>query len=138
MRREYFRIFIGASVIVVHVACYLIIVFGKAEWFTPEQQTDLGLMFVPVTSAYVVAIVRSAIEEQSVQSSGPQVNVNYLVVVSLFTVATLMGLLVTIIQISHDIELARRQILLFEIAFGTVFGLIASDLFGKVEKIKVD
>jgi hypothetical protein len=138
MRREYFRIIIGASVIVVHVICYLIIVFGKSEWFTPEQQIDLGLLFVPVTSAYVVALVRSAIEEQGVQSSGPKVNMNYFIVVSLFTLATLAGLLITIIQISHDIELARRQILLFEIAFGTVFGLIASDLFGKVEKVKVD
>ncbi len=138
MRREYFRIVIGISVILTHVTCYLVIVFGKGEYFTPEQQTDLGLLFVPVTSAYVVAIVRSAIEEQAVQSNGPSVNLNYLLVISLFTAATLVGLLVTIVRISHDIEIARRQILLFEIAFGTVFGLIASDLFGKVEKPKLD
>jgi hypothetical protein len=31
----------------------------------------------------------------------------------------------------------RRYILLFEIAFGAGFGLIASDLFGKIERIEV-
>jgi hypothetical protein len=121
---------IGVAVISVHIICYLIIIYGKAQWFTPEQQIDLGLLFLPVTSAYLLAIVRSAIQDQHRHSRGLKVNLNYCIIVVLVTFATLAGLLITIIQISGDLDLARRQILLFEIAFGTAFGLIASDLFG--------
>jgi hypothetical protein len=138
MRRETFRIIIGSAVISVHAACFLIIMYFKDDAFTQPQRIDLGLLLLPITAAYVVAVLRSAIEEQHTQALGRKVNLNYSIIVSLFTVITLLGLLFTVIQLSGDLDLARRQILLFEIAFGTAFGLIATDLFGKVERIPAD
>jgi hypothetical protein len=137
MRREHFRIAVGSAVIVVHAICYAIIIFAKSDWFTVAQQIDLGLLFLPITSAYLVAVVRSAIEEQASTKKSTKVNLNYSIIISLLTFFTLIGLIVTVVQLKGDIDLARRQILLFEIAFGTAFGLIASDLFGKVEIVEV-
>jgi len=117
--------------------------FRVAAWqrcpcFTLPQRIDLGLLLLPISAAYVVAVVRSAIEEQHTQAIGRKVNLNYCIIVSLFTAIALLGLLITVIQLRGDLDIARRQILLFEIAFGTAFGLIAADLFGKIERIPVE
>jgi hypothetical protein len=133
MRREHFRIFIGVSVIATHAACFFIILTRKADYFTANQRIDLGLLLLPISSAYFVAVVRSAIEEQGRTTLGRKVNLNYTIIVSTVTLLALGGLLFTVMGLQGDIELARRQILLFEIAFGTAFGLIASDLFGRIE-----
>ena len=138
MRRELFRIIIGAAVILVHAACFLIIMYFKNDSFTPQQRVDLGLLLLPITAAYVVAVVRSAIEDQYNQAISRTVNLNYCIIISLFTAITIVGLLMTVIQLGGDLDVARRQILLFEIAFGTAFGLIATDLFGKIEQIPVE
>ena len=92
MPREYFRIIIGASIIVVHAICYVLIMFQKGDYFTAAQRVDLGLLFVPVTSAYFVAVVRSAIEEQGRKTLSRTVNLNYCVIVSLVTILALGGL----------------------------------------------
>jgi hypothetical protein len=49
----------------------------------------------------------------------------------LFTTLTLGGVLYNVIELAAATPEDRRQIMLFEIAFGTGFGLIVSDLFGK-------
>jgi hypothetical protein len=92
-------------------------------------------LFVPISSAYLVAIVKSAVEDQANLDISKQVNLNYCIIVSLVTVLTLFGLLFTVTQINGDLDMARRQILLFEIGFGTAFGFIAADLFGKTEVV---
>jgi hypothetical protein len=134
VRREVFRIGIGVSVIIVHALCFLIIFYFKGQYLTPNQQTDLAFLLMPVSSAYVAAIIRSAVEDQRIRGRGPSVNLNYAIIITLFTAIFLVGLLVTVISINGYSEDVRRQISIFEIAFGTGFGLIATDLFGKVEK----
>jgi hypothetical protein len=132
------RYMVGAAVIVVHAACFVAIIYFKDDAFTQPQRIDLGLLLLPITAAYVVAIVRSAIVEQSNPAVGRPVSLNYCIIISLFTAITLVGLFITVVQLRGDPDIARRQILLFEIAFGTAFGLIATDLFGKIEQIPVE
>ena len=70
------------------------------------------------------------IENKERQDYGPQVNVNYSIVVILFTVLTLGGVLFNVIELRGATPDDRRQMMLFEIAFGTGFDLIVTDLFG--------
>jgi hypothetical protein len=135
MRREIFRIGIGVAVIAVHTICFFMIYY-KDAYLSPSQKLDVALLFMPITTAYVVAIVKSAIDEKGTKGLGPSVNLNYAIIVILFTVITLVGLLITVGNMTASME-DRRYILLFEIAFGAGFGLIASDLFGKIERIEV-
>jgi hypothetical protein len=92
---------------------------------------------MPITSAYIVAVVKSAVQEQYNLEQSSKVNLNYAIIISLVTFITLLGLIATVLQIGGDLDLARRRILLFEIAFGTAFGFIASDLFGKIEPARI-
>lgn len=135
MQREYFRIGVGLSIICVHALCFMIFMFGKDDWLSATQRIDSALLLLPVTASYAVAVIRGAIENQAQPPSSKTVNLNYALVVSSFTVFALIGLLLTVIQIDGDLDFARRQILLFEIVFGAGFGLIAADLFGKVEPV---
>jgi hypothetical protein len=134
MRREFFRIWIGASVIAVHALCFFIIFYFKDDYLTFNQRLDLAFLLMPVSAAYVAAIVRSAVDNQGQFGRGSKVNLNYAIIISLFTLIFLVALLSTVISIHEYSPEIRRQITLFEIAFGTGFGLIATDLFGKIEK----
>ena len=133
MTREIFRIAIGRAVIIVHAVCFVIIYF-KDEYLSRDQKLDVALLFMPLTAAYVVAVVRSAIDEKLNNDASPKMNLNYSVVVILVTAISLFGLLTTVLNMTASMD-DRRYILLFEIAFGASFGLIASDLFGKVERV---
>lgn len=135
MDREYFKIGVGVSVISVHALCFLIVLFTKDDWLSPAQRIDIGLLLLPVTASYAAAVVRSAVEDQGKKWKRRPVNLNYALIVSLFTGFTLIGLLLTVVTMGPDLDLARRQILLFEIVFGGGFGLIAADLFGKIEPV---
>src|SRR5262245_50873813 len=103
MRREHFRIIIGVAVIAVHALCFAVIMFFKEDALTDQQRLDVALLFVPITAAYVVAIVRSAIEEQATPGQTNRVNLNYCIIVSLFTGLALAGLLWTVTQLSGDL-----------------------------------
>jgi hypothetical protein len=73
MTKEIFRTLVGVSVIVVHAVCFIIIFFGKDDYLSPSQQIDVGLLFMPITATYVVAVVRAAVENAStpVAATGP-------------------------------------------------------------------
>jgi hypothetical protein len=73
MTKEIFRTLVGVSVIVVHAVCFIIIFFGKDDYLSPSQQIDVGLLFMPITATYVVAVVRATVENAStpVAATGP-------------------------------------------------------------------
>jgi hypothetical protein len=137
MKKENFRIGVGLSVILVHAACFAIIFFGKDDYLTASQKIDVALLFMPITAAYVVAIVRTAVENSAPTDTVTAVNLNYSLVVLLVTTITLVGLLWTVVTLTGDAEPDRQRIIVFEIVFGAAFGLVAADLFGKVEQIPV-
>jgi hypothetical protein len=137
MKKEYFRIGVGLAVILIHATCFAIIFFGKDDYLSSTQKIDIALLFMPITAAYVVAIVRAAIENSAPTDVSTPVNINYALVVFLITIITLLGLLWTVATLTGDAETDRHRIIVFEIVFGAAFGLVASDLFGKVERIPV-
>ena len=137
MNKEFFRIFIGASVLAVHAFCFFWIFYMKDEYLSMPQRISIALLFMPITAAYVVAIIRHAIENATLRETHPVVNLNYAIIISMFTVITLGGLLWTVVNLQGAQESDRQLILLFEVAFGAGFGLIAADLFGKIEVISV-
>lgn len=138
MNKEFFRIFIGASVIAVHALCFFWIFYMKDDYLSLSQRTSIALLFMPITAAYVVAIIRHAIENAIPREIHPVVNLNYAIIISMFTVITLGGLLWTVVNLQGAQEADKQLILLFEVAFGAGFGLIAADLFGKIEVIGGD
>jgi hypothetical protein len=131
MRQEVFRICIGIVIIAVHGLCFCVIFLFKDAYLTRAQQLDTAFLLMPVTAAYSTAVIRSAIENKEQHGYGPKVNLNYALVVMLFTALTLGGILYNVVQLTGAAPEDRRQIMLFEIAFGTGFGLIVSDLFGR-------
>lgn len=136
MTKNAFRMIVGLSVIVVHAVCFFIIFALKDDYLTKNQKIDIALLFMPITATYVAAIVRSAIDNSSPNEALVPVNMNYATVTLLVTALTLAGLLWTIASLTGSAEADRQRIIIFEIVFGAAFGLIAADLFGKVEKIE--
>jgi len=137
MNKEYFRLGIGVAIILVHAACFLVIFYGKDDYLTPRQKIDVALLFMPITAAYTVAVVRAAVENSNLIPVPTKVSLNYAVIVLLVTVITLFGLLWTVVSLTGNSESDRQQIIIFEIVFGASFGLVAADLFGKVERIVI-
>lgn len=141
MSRQTVRYLVAFPILIAHAASFFWIMWVKAEWTSPAQRQDIALLLLPLTAAYFVAIVRSAIDEKNNSMNGPPVNLFYSLVVITVTVITISALIFTITQIPSamvpTIDDARRTILIFEIAFGTAFGLIASDLFGKIENVQI-
>jgi hypothetical protein len=89
------------------------------------------VLLMPVTAAYVTAVIRSAIETKDRLDFGAKVSLNYAIVLFLFSALTLTGILYNVIVLTGAAPEDRRQIMIFEIVFGTGFGLIVADLFGK-------
>ena len=135
MTKNIFRMIVGLSVISVHAICFFIIFALKDDYLTKGQKIDIALLFMPITATYVAAIVRSAIEHSSPDEVLVPVNANYALVTSLVAGLTLVGLLWTIASLTGSAEADRQTIIIFEIVFGAAFGLIAADLFGKIEKV---
>ncbi|CAO4147015.1 hypothetical protein LPLAFNJD_LOCUS2342 [Methylorubrum aminovorans] len=133
LEKEIFRISVGLSILLAHGLCFLVIFMWKGEYLSEQQQISIALLMCPITAAYITAVIRSAIERSS-ETARPQfVNLNYALVVFLFTLMTLGGLVFTVMFLDGAQESDKQKILIFEIAFGAGFGLIVADLFGKVE-----
>lgn len=113
MKREYFRILVGTSVIFVHSFCFLIIFYYKDDFLTMSQKMDMALLIMPISAAYASAVVRSALERGRERSFGPKMNINYSVIVILVTGMSLVGLLITVINITGAAQDDRRAVLLF-------------------------
>jgi hypothetical protein len=139
IRRGHARYFVGITVLLIHIAVYVIL-RGKSS-LTPPERSDLFLLLMPITAAVVLAVVRSAIEERNSLDLGPPVNLFYASVVFIVTISYAVALLSTVISYPDptipEIENLRQSILIHEIAFGAAFGLIATDLFGKIEKLEI-
>ena len=99
------------------------------------------MLLIPVSAGYFVAVVRSAIQNQAVTATVRLVNLNYVTIVLLVTAAFCAALLLFVFSypavVGPTIVELRRWLVVLEIGFGGGFGLIAEDLFGKVEKIVV-
>jgi hypothetical protein len=142
MNRESVRLIVGMSVIVTHIVAFLGIVVWQKDYITsPAERLDVAMLLVPVSAGYFVAVVRSAIQRQDVIDERKPVNLNY-IVVSLLVTFAFCGTLIYFVFNYPDVvgpttvEL-RRWLVALEIGFGGGFGLIAEDLFGKVEKVLV-
>jgi hypothetical protein len=134
MRQELLRISIGIIIIVIHFMCFITIFVFKDAYLTRSQQLDMAFLLMPVTAAYVTAVIRSAIENKGNLGEGPTVNINYAIIVILVTSMTLAGILFNVIELAGATPDDRRQIMIFEIMFGTGFGLIVTDLFKTSDK----
>jgi hypothetical protein len=132
---------IGTSVILVHIFSFAMIMFFKAEWLSMSQRIDVALVLLPVTATYFMAVVKSAVDEQKNLEPGPPVNLNYVVVVFLVTTTFLAAVATIVIQMpgpfAPTIDDAKQWLIGLEVGLGGAFGYIATDLFGKVERVSV-
>lgn len=142
MDRDVVKLIVGLSVILTH----LIALFGIIVWkstYIPDaaERLDVAMLLVPVSAGYFVAVIRSAIQNQTVRNEGKLVNWNYTVIVLLVTIAFCGALLYFVFSfpavVGPTIVELRRWLVVLEIGFGGGFGLIAEDLFGKVEKVVI-
>jgi uncharacterized Tic20 family protein len=142
LKREYVRLGVGVLVILCHFAAFAGIILWQQQFIpAANERIDSALLLVPVTAGYLLAVVRSAIQRKDLFDSEGRVNLNYVIVVALVTVAFCISLLYTVFAYPAvfgptTVEL-KRWLVVLEIGFGGGFGLIAEDLFGKVERIVV-
>ena len=142
MNRDIVRMIVGLGVILAHVIAFFgIVVWQKSYIPASAERLDVAMVLVPVSAGYVVAVVRSAIQNQAVTKSVTLVNLNYTVIVLLVTSSFCGALLYFVFSfpavVGPTIVELRRWLVVLEIGFGGGFGLIAEDLFGKVERILV-
>ena len=142
MNRDYVRLIVGIIIIGTHVVAFWAIVVWQRQYIPdPTERIDVAMLLLPVSAGYFLAVVRSAIQFQDVANSGRRVNLNYIVVVFLVTFAFCSALLYFVFSYPAivgptTVEL-RRWIVVLEVGFGAGFGLVAEDLFGKIEKVVV-
>lgn len=137
MPRDFVRMVVGKIVIIGNAAAFFgIVVWQNAYIPLPAERLDLAMLLVPVSAAYFVAVIRSAIQRRSATGHEPPDNWNYVSIVFLVT-ALFSGALVYFVfsypaVVGPTIVELRRWLIVLEIAFGAGFGLIAEDLFGKM------
>ena len=142
MNRDTVKFLVGAGILLSHAVAFFGIVAWKSEYIPAAlDRLDVAMILVPVTAGYFLAVVRSAIANQSTTEPVRRVNGNYAFVVLFVTVIFCAALLYMVFQYPAvvgptTVEL-RRWLVILEIGFGSGFGLIAEDLFGKVEKVVV-
>jgi hypothetical protein len=123
------------SVIVVHIVAFATIMMFKNDWTSPSQRFDFASVLLPITAAYLVAIVKNAIDEQFVIDTTAPVNAYYVSVVLSVTASFLFAILFVVFEAPGEIvptvETARQWLVLLDVGLGAAFGYIASDLFGK-------
>jgi hypothetical protein len=142
MPRDILRMIVGLMVVGAHAAAF----FGITIWqsaYIPiaGERLDAALLLVPISAAYFVAVIRSAIQHRAAVGHEAPDNLNYVVIVILIT-ALFSGTLVYFVfeypaVVGPTTVELRRWLLVLEIGFGAGFGLIAEDLFGKVEQVTV-
>jgi hypothetical protein len=133
---------VGLVVIIAHATAFFGIIVWQRQYITvPSERLDVAMLLIPVTAAYFVAVIRSAIQRRGAVGHEPPDNLNY---VSIVLVVTLLfcGSLVYFVfafpaVVGPTITDLRRWLVVLEIGFGAGFGLIAEDLFGKVERVIV-
>jgi hypothetical protein len=86
-----------------------------------------------------MAVVKNAVDEQTSRDKGALVILNYVIVVFLVTGAFLAAVATIVVQMpgpfAPTIDDAKKWLVGLEVGLGGAFGYIASDLFGKIEKI---
>lgn len=142
MNRNRVRLVVGPAIILTHICALWGVIVWQSEYIpSSAERLDLAMLLIPVSAGYVVAVVRSAIETKSAANDNTSVNPNYMAVVFLVTLAFCAALLFSVFKypsiVGPTIVEFRRWLVVLEIGFGTGFGLIAEDLFGRVEKIVV-
>jgi hypothetical protein len=142
MKRDTVKFFVGAGVILTHVIAFFGIVAWQSKYIPAAMdRLDVAMILVPVTAGYFLAIIRSAIQNQSSNEPVRLVNANYVFVVLLVTAAFCIAMLYFVFSfpavVGPTITELRRWLVLLEIGFGSGFGLIAEDLFGRIEKVVV-
>lgn len=141
MRKDVVKIAVSALVIITHIISFFAIVVIRQAYFHPEMRLNLALTLIPVTATYFMAIVRDAVETQRDRSVGIPVSINYVAIALIVTIAFCASLLYFVFWFPEvggpRAEDLQRWLLVIEIAFGAAFGLIAQDLYGKIEKVEV-
>lgn len=143
MKRDVVKMIVGVGVILAHLAAFFGIVVWQSKYIpSGAERLDIAMVLVPVSAGYFLAVVRSAIQNQGVtKTESSLVNWNYIAIVLVVTFAFCAALVYFVYSypavVGPTIVELRRWLVILEIGFGGGFGLIAEDLFGKVEKIIV-
>jgi hypothetical protein len=143
IRRRHMRIAVGWTVIAVHLVAFFTILFLKAGYDSAQERQDAALLLIPITAAYVTAIVRRALAEGEISDYGPIVNIEFVGAVVLITGGFLAAILFVVFEYSStsniipNVDVLRKYLLYIEIGIGASFGLIVEDLFGKVVPVSL-
>jgi hypothetical protein len=138
MSASLLRTTVGLAVVLVHcVAFAKLMLFSEYE-LSPPQRFDVAMILIPVTSAYFMAVVRSAIRNKLNVEPALKVSTEYSAIVCIVTAMFLGALLYAVFSVGTSLipgpaEL-KRWLVGLETAFGSAFGLVAEDLFGRIEQ----
>ncbi|MDP3075890.1 hypothetical protein [Bradyrhizobium sp.] len=143
MNIEVMRLVVGLIVLATHIVAFFGIVVWQSGYIpVATERLDLALLLVPVSAGFFLAVVRSAVQNRKAMIAAAEpVGVNYVAVVTTVALAFSGALLFFVFSYPAvvgptTVEL-RRWLVILEIGFGAGFGMIAEDLFGKVEKVFV-
>lgn len=130
MNAQKFSMIIGISIVVSHIflTFYFIIFFEAVDGVVLQE------MSLPLTAAYVTSIVLWFFKNRGIVRSRKMIGWPLIVLISIIVVSLLSSLFLIPIYFQIDrhmsIESVNMVFLMIETAFGGVFGIVMSELFG--------
>src|SRR5262245_31803076 len=93
MNTAQMRMTLGPAIVVVHATAFAKIMLFTELTLSPPQRFDVAMLLIPVTVAYFMAVVRSAVRNKASSEPGPSITLEYLVIAILVSIMFLGALL---------------------------------------------
>lgn len=130
MNTQKFSMAVGLLVVIGHVAITYLLLF----YFQLPPGAKLSEISLPLTVAYVSAIVMWFFKMRGLVTSEDRVGLPLVILVLIIVLAMLGGLFAVPFTILNDpdatLEALNGRYLMIEMAFGGIFGIVMSELFG--------
>lgn len=130
MNTQKFSMSVGLLVVLGHVCITFLLIF----YFDLPEGAKLSEISLPLTVAYVSAIVMWFFKMRGLVTSEDRVGLPLVLLVFLIVLAMLGGLFAVPFTVLSDptstLETLNDRYLMIEMAFGGIFGIVMSELFG--------
>ena len=130
MNTQKFSMAVGLLVVIGHVTMTYLLLF----YFDLPDGAKLSEISLPLTVAYVSAIVMWFFKMRGLVTSNDAVGLPLVVLVFIIVFAMLGGLFAVPFSVLNDpdatLDNLNDRYLMIEMAFGGIFGIVMSELFG--------
>jgi hypothetical protein len=130
MNRQIFSMWIGLSIVATHIAItiYFIFIFDAPDTVSIQE------ISLPLTVAYVSSIVLWFFQHDGLKNSDARIGLPLVVLIILIVGSMLGSLFAVPLSFKNNLAITVEQLnssyLAIETAFGGIFGIVMSQLFG--------